>query len=266
MPVLAGSAYGTVENVLNLARTIINDSMVAGGDILTDDYAGAFSLLNIAYNTIGIRLRNAGVDVFTSYSWLLNIPLVPSTDPEARVIITDTGYQIIYPDPANVNNSSGATPLLPSDMIVPLKLWERQNGTTNLSPPMKQPNDGIQSRSQQSYLVQWEWGSYAGSNDCLILLGALQAQDIKLKYKKKLAALAATTDPLPIRGVDNAAAYEAAKVFVTGRGGSVAIGLAAEGEDEIYQLMNEAAQRNQRKRSRRQPYSGGRSASRGYRN
>ena len=252
MPVLIGSAYSNLESVLARARVIINDSAIAGGDILTDSYAGVLPLCDIAYEAVQVKLSNAGVDVFINYAWLIGLPAVTTLDPEARLIITDTGYNIIYP--SGVGDSSGNSPLLPPDMVVPSQLSERQSGTSNFAVPMVEPNNGIRNYVQQSFLIDWEYGSYQG-DDCLMFRGALQVQDVKLKYEKKLPLFGAVTDPLPIRGVDNAAAYEIAAVFAEARGGSVAGKFALRADEEIYQLSLKSVRKSQRQHSRRRPFS-----------
>lgn len=255
MPVIQTSAYGTVEDVLTKARAILNDSEVLGGDILTDAYPGSIPLVNIAYENIQKELASCGVEVFTDYFWLLALPAISSIDPEARVIVTDSATYITYPDPTNLANANFPSPILPGDMIVPLKLWERQAGTTNFAIPMKQPNVGLLNLSQQLYLLDWQWGAYQ-SNEVLILRGALQSQDVKIKYEKHLPVLAAVTDPVPLRGVNNVAAYEVAKIFAAGRGARIAPALDATAQEEMFLMKSIAVRKVQRKRSRRIPYSG----------
>jgi len=257
MPVLGGSAYGTVGDILRKARVILNDAKVPGGDILKDTYPGAISLINIAYERIQGELSSVGVEVLTDYAWIMAIPVVATVDPEARIIVTDSATNRIYP--SGLGDAFFAAPILPPDMIVPLKLWERQNGTANFAIEMRQANDGLLNLAQSLALVDWKWGTYQ-SNDCLMFRGALQVQDVKIKYEKHLWSLAAVTDPVPIRGVDNAAAYQVAKVFAAARGSEIAGAFAKEGEEEIFLMQSTAVRRTQRIPSRRIPYSG-----RGYR-
>lgn len=253
MPVLGGSAYGMVADILRRARVILNDAEIPGGDVLTDTYPGALPLVNIAYDTIVKKLASVGAEVFTDYVWLLAIPAIATVDPEARIIVTDSGTNRIYP--SGVGNAAFVTPILPADMIVPLKVWERQAGTANFAVPMKQANDGLLNFAQALYLVDWEWGAYQG-NDCLMFRGAQQVQDVKVKYEKQFWSLAAVTDPVPIRGVDNAAAYQVAKIFAAARGSAVAAAFDKDGQEEIFLLQSMAVQRSQRQRGRRIPYSG----------
>ncbi len=250
MPVLASSAYVTAEVVLNRVRVILNDSEVVGGDVFTDTAPFTFTCLNSAFERVQIELASVGVETYTEYAWLIGLPAITTIDPEARLIVDDTGCNITYP--TGVGNVFSLTPQLPVDLVLPLKLWERQNGTNNFTgPSMKQPNDGLLNMNQQTFLVDWEW-----KTDGLRFRGALQVQDVKLMYEKQLPQLSATTDPVPIRGVTNAAAYFAALLFVQSRGGLIAPQYKMSATEEIDLLKMVSARRRQRKQVRRQPYSG----------
>ena len=250
MPALGSSAYATCERVLNRIRMILNDSEVAGGDVLTDTAPFTFEVLNGAFERVQIDLAVYGVETYAKEWWLIGVPAVTTLDPEARVIIDDTGTRIIYP--SGVGNVFSLTPQLPVDLVVPLVLWERQSGTANYTgPPMKQKNDGLLNMTQQTFLVDWQW-----MDDGLYFRGALQVQDIKVRGEKQLPALVAVTDPVPIRGVINAAAYRGAEIFCESRGGAVSPQFAKNAEDEIFRLQQVSVRRRQRKQVRRQPYSG----------
>jgi hypothetical protein len=104
---------------------------------------------------------------------------------------------------------------------------------------------------QQTTLVDWEW-----QTDGLRFRGSLQSEDVKIKYEKHLPLLVAPTDPVPIRGVVNAAAYEAARIFIASRGGAILPEFKVQADYEIMLLQQISARRRQRKQVRRQPYSG----------
>jgi len=250
LPILATSAFATAEDVLNRLRVIVNDSEIAGGDVITDTAPFSFVLLNLAYESIALELSTVGDQTFQTYAWLLALPALVTSDPEARVIVDDTGTSIIYP--SNIGNMFSLVPQLPPDLIVPLTLWERQNGTQNYSgPPMKQPNGGLLNLIQQNFLIDWEWIASG-----IRFRGALQVQDVKIKYLKRLPQLVAPTDPVPIRGVVNTAAYRAAEAFAESRGGAVSPAFKVDADEEIFFLKQILARRNQRKQIRRKPYSG----------
>lgn len=250
MPVLTTTAYATAEDVLIRVRTLLNDSEVVGGDIITDTAPFSFDLINAGYERVQSELSTYGIEVSTTDVWLIGLPIMPINDPEGRLIVDDTGTNIIYPN--GVGNVLSATPQLPPDLLMPLRLWERQSGTTNpLGAPMKQPNGGLLSQPQQTYLIEWEW-----KNDGIRFRGATQVQDVKILYEKQLPKLAATTDPVPIRGVVNAAAYWAAKIFADSRGAAIAPEAKNAAINEISTYAQAIARRRQRKQVRRQPYSG----------
>jgi hypothetical protein len=243
------SAYNTCEDVLNRIRTIINDSEIQGGDVLTDTAVFTFYLLNGAFERVQLELARVGVETFIEYAWLIGLPSMPIVDPEGRMWVNDSGTSIFYPN--GVGDVFSLIPQLPTDLIFPLKLWERQNGTQNFAIPMQQPNTGLFNMDQQTYLVDWEW-----EQDKILFRGALQSQDVKIKYEKHLPLLAATTDPVPIRGVVNAAAYQGARIFAASRGGAILPEFKAQADYEISLLQQISARRRQRKQVRRMPYSG----------
>jgi hypothetical protein len=250
MPILTTSAYPTAEDVLIRIRTILNDSEVVGGDIITDTAPFSFDLVNAGFERVQTELASVGFEVLTAYTWLIGLPTVPTIDPEARLVVDDTGTNIIYPN--GVGNVFANTPQLPTNLVLPLRLWERQSGTTQaLGKPMKQPNGGLNSYSQQTYLKEWEWKS-----DGLYFRGATQIQDVKILHEKTLPKLAAPTDPVPIRGVVNAAAYEAAKIFADSRGAAIAPEAKLAAGVEIFSIQQGLARRNQHKQVRRRPFSG----------
>ncbi len=217
--------------------------------MFTDTAPFTFTILNSAFEHVQSELTAVGDETFVAETWLIGLPAVTTVDPEARLIVSDSGSAISYPSGSGGSNQ--AQPQLPVDLSVPLKLWERQNGTGNFVMPMFQANSGLANMAQQTFLVDWEWKA-----DGLIFRGALQVQDVKLKYQKLLAKLAAPTDPVPIRGVVNAAAYFGAKLFCASRGGAVIPQFEKDAMDEIFLLKAISARRRQRKQIRRAPYSG----------
>lgn len=249
MPVVNTSSYNTVEQVLNRLRVILNDSEIQGGDVLTDTAPFSLELVQGGFERVQIELANVGVETLQKEWWILGIPSVPIVDPEGRVTVDDAGCEITYPN--GIGNAFSLSPQLPPDLVVPMKLWERQNGTPNFVSDMVQPNTGLTHISQQAFLVDWQW-----EGDQLTFRGALQVQDVKVKGEKVLPRLVAVTDPVPIRGVVNAAAYQSARIFVESRGGQVAPQYQLDAQQEIDLLRGISARRRQRKQVRRRPYSG----------
>lgn len=248
MPVLASSAYNTAEDVLNRLRAIVNDSEIAGGDILTDSAPFTFTILNGGYERVQLELAKAGIEVSLAEWWLIALPIMPTVDPEARMVLDDSGCNILYPNGAGDVFSS--TPQLPNDLVLPLDLYERQSGTTNCGSKMHQARTNLLSDSQQLFLVDWEWRA-----DGIRTRGALQSQDLKIEGERQLPQLASPTDPVPIRGVLNAAAYFAAMIFSESRDGEVAPQWKAHADEEIFLRLQVSSRRRQRRPARRRAYS-----------
>lgn len=250
MPVLPSSAFNTVEDVLNRARNLMNDSEIAGGDVFTDTSPFAIDLVNSGFERVQLEIAAFGGETLTTEAWLIGLPAVTVVDPEARLIVDDTGSNIIYPN--NVGNILSLTPQLPPDLVLPLDLWERQTGTVNFTgPKMSQANAGLLNMEQQNYLVDWEW-----KNEGLRFRGARQVMDIKILYEKSLPKLVAPNDPVPIRGVVNAAAYHTAMAFLGSRGAAILPEIKAQAQREIFLKAKLSSRRRQRKQVRRRPYSG----------
>jgi hypothetical protein len=249
MPVLSSSAYNTAEDVLNRLRVIVNDSEIAGGDILTDAAPFTFELLNGGFERVQVELAKVGIETFTKDWWLIGLPIMPTVDPEARMVIDDSGCNILYP--SGVGDAFSQTPQLPTDLVFPLNCYERQTGTANFAGKMKQPEGGLTAIEQQLFLVDWQWMA-----DGIRTRGALQSQDLKIEGESALPKLVSPSDPVPIRGVKNAAAYHAAVIYTESRGGAVAPQFVVHATDEVFIMQQLSARRRQKKQVRRRPYSG----------
>lgn len=249
MPVLGSTTYNTAGDVTTRLRTLVNDSEVAGGDVLTDTAPFTFEILNSGYERVQLELAKAGIEVSLTYAWIIGLPIMPTVDPEARMILDDTGCNILYPN--GTGDVFSAIPQLPVDLVLPLDIWERQTATTCRAGRMKQPAGGLCSADQQLTLCEWEWKA-----DGVQMRGALQSQDIKIEYEKQLPRLVLPTDPVPIRGVNNAAAYYGAMIFAESRGGEISPQYKAHADEEIFLRMQVSSRRRQRQPSRRKPYSG----------
>src|SRR5947209_6909085 len=151
MPYVIGTtSYNSAEYVLNLARSIVNDAAQGiQGDILADSQPYTFVYLNSAYQFLQDELANNGVETFKKEVILSSVTPVANNDPATQVFIYDQGY--------NDGGITHALPSLPQDMIIPLRLWERQSSTINMFSPMVKVNDSLPSTSKGSYNQVWEW-------------------------------------------------------------------------------------------------------------
>src|SRR5216684_3566071 len=111
MPVVGSSAYNTAGQITSLVRSLLND---AQGNLFTD--AVLLPYANSAYRKLQRALGNAGAGGFIQDDVLLVVTAVTRTDTSLQVSITDATA------PPNQ---------LPTDLLVPVKIWERRSGSTD---------------------------------------------------------------------------------------------------------------------------------------
>src|SRR5260221_7278465 len=157
MPVVGSSAYNTAGQITSLVRSLLND---AQGNLFTD--AVLLPYVNSAYRKVQRAMGNSGAGRFLSDDALLVVTAVTATDPSLQVSITDATA------PPNQ---------LPTDLLLPLKLWERVNGSSHDFAEMVDlaRHGGFASRPQNVNLSVWEW-----RGDGLYFLGATQDTQIRL--------------------------------------------------------------------------------------
>src|SRR6202158_2719085 len=111
MPVVGSSAYNTAGQITSLVRALLNDSQ---GNLFTD--AVLLPYANSAYRKTQRALGNAGAGGFIQDDVLLVVPAVAQVDTSLQVSITDATA------PPNQ---------LPTDLLVPVKIWERASGSSD---------------------------------------------------------------------------------------------------------------------------------------
>ena len=232
MPVVGSTAYNTAGQITSLARSLLND---AAGNLFTD--AVLLPYVNSAYRKAQRSLANTQSGSFLSDDVLLVVSAVVQVDASAQVSITD-----------------GTAPpnQLPADLLVPVKLWERPNGTTDDFAEMTDltGHDGLPSQPQGTMLNYWEWRA-----DGLYFLGATQDTQIRLRYQKSYPDLIDATSPVLIRHSQEALAFAAAAMAGAARGAPQAERWDAAAGDALEDLIARATQREQQTGRRRRPYS-----------
>jgi hypothetical protein len=210
------------------------------GDVFTD--AVLIPLLNTAYHQLQFGLANVGVETFIKDDVVLTIPPTTAVDPSLQVIVNDT---------ANQSSTTSPTPPLPTDLLVPLRLWERTTGSSEVFVPMVQKKDGLPSESQQVRLRYWEWRT-----DGLVFLGATQSNDVRMRYEVIYADIVQGSDPIQIRGAQDALAFYTAALAAKSRGSPLAADFQAAGEEAFRRMSVRAVRRQQHTMHRRKPYGG----------
>ena len=233
MPMLQGTAYNSVGQVTLLIRSLLND---APGNWATD--AVLIPYVNSSYRTVQRKIANAGGSGFITDAVELVVFAVPALQ-------QDPGTQVVLNDATPPPNQ------LPSNLLNPLKIWERPNGSTVDFDEMEDWTNkgGLPSRLQGSSLDDWEWRT-----DGLYFIGATQDTQIRLRYNAAFPDLTGPTDVILIRGAQEALAYVAAGLAGMARGAPLAEQMEQLATDYIEDLISANVRAQQNQGTRRRPY------------
>ena len=232
MPVVGSSAYNTAGQITSLVRSLLND---AQGNLFTD--AVLLPYANSAYRKVQRALGNTGAGGFLSDDTLLVVAAVPAPDASLQVSLTDATA------PPNQ---------LPTDLLVPMKLWERANGSSDDFAEMVDltRHGGLPSRTQDTVLSVWEWRA-----DGIYFLGATRDTQIRLRYLKAYPDLTDATSPVLVRNSQEALAYATAALAGWARGSPLAEKWDEAASDALEDLISQAVRREQQSSRRRRPFS-----------
>ncbi len=232
MPVVGSSAYNTAGQITSLVRSLLND---AAGNLFTDTLVIPY--LNSAYRKLQRAIGNAGGGGFIQDDALLVVTAVSSPDPSLQVSISDATA------PPNQ---------LPTDLLVPSKLWERPNLSTQEFVEMVDltRHGGLPSRVQDVILSVWEWRA-----DGLWFIGATQDTQIRLRYLKAYPDITDATSPILVRNAQEALAYGTAAAAAWARGSPLAEKWDDAASDAQEDLISAAVRREQQSSRRRRPFS-----------
>jgi hypothetical protein len=232
MPVVGSSAYNTAGQITALVRSLLND---AQGNLFTD--AVLLPYANSAYRKLQRALGNAGGGGFIQDDALLVVPAVGAQDTSLQISLTDATA------PPNQ---------LPTDLLVPLKIWERTNLSSDEFVEMVDlsQHGGLPSRAQDVVLSVWEWRA-----DGIYFLGATQDVQIRLRYAKAYPDFTDATSPVLVRNAQEAIAYATAALAGWARGSPLAQRWDDAASDAMEDLVIAAVRREQMSARRRRPFS-----------
>lgn len=224
MPVVSTTAYDQAEDVLTLARSLLND---AAGAVFSD--AVLLPFLNSAYRALQRELAEEGVSVLVSQQDL-DLPLTNG------VTVTEL--------------SDVSSPQLPTDLLAPHQLWEQAAGSSDLFIPMEKITSGLPNFQPSTYLRMWEW-----REDTIQLIGATQEITLRVRYEKSLPALVQGTDPVQIRSSIDPLAYSVAALAARSRGAqALSMDMMGAAQMSTNNLIERYVRPEQFKGRRRKPY------------
>jgi len=256
MPNVQPIVFPVLEDVMNLARSMVNDMFpgVGGvnGRVLTDTAPFTLPYLNSGISYITRKLRNEGVTFPIIDGWVLHaIPPVVQADPSVFVNISYNGY--------NNGTQNFATPKLPGDCYHIYEVRQRVTGSNLPFTLVTQPNSGLCSSYQNQWFAQWETRGFA-----LWLNGSLQTMDLMLRYQQLQPPIntpAADFPNTPVYIIDctDALAAHVAVMYGSARGANPqAIKDKQDYRDDcISDMANEYIRRGQTVSHQRQSYQGG---------
>lgn len=235
----------TVETVLVATRAMINDAIAStAGDVLKDDQPFTQTYFQLAYRRFQEKLADKGYSRNKRRSVLHQMPVLGSIDPGSEYWVSWTQCF----DGANF----WASPTLPTDLIVPIKLAERVSGTNAGFAPMTLWIDGLPSQVKQWRNRVWEWRS-----DTVFMPGSQMAMDIEIWYLAympdivSVGTTAWTSQPIPFqRALDPLASLMAYEVC-NARGDADANIFETRADAGINRMFNRDVKQKQRTNIRR---------------
>ena len=248
---MAEPFYPNLENTMNLARGLANDAYNAGaGEVLTDNAPQTIGYVNSSFAELQDRIENVtGMTLTKDNVLVLALDPVVNVDPSVQTSLSFTGY-------TGYNGADVDTNLtLPSDMMMPEEVWERQSGSNLPFVPMSQPQAGLPSRDQYQWLRQWEWRT-----DTMCFVGATVPVDIRIRYRCRQAFIAPNdTTPftdvtINVLGSERALAYLIAYRYVASRQGDNAPMLRQEADAAIFEIIRRYTRQKQGIEYRRRSY------------
>lgn len=154
--------------------------IAVSGTILKETEPSTQQAFNSAYRKLQAVMAKAGSATFEQNIVIKGIPPVSqdALDPATECWISTQGC------------SDGAdefsTPALPSDLMTPLWMSERWNGSMQPIPGARVPNmrcmvDGLDNVQKTNYNGQWQW-----RGEVIYYPGSLQTMDFRIYYQKYL--------------------------------------------------------------------------------
>lgn len=246
MPGAGSTPYDSADYVLNICRSLGNDAIQSiAGNLLADSKPYVEVFLNSGYRYLQRKLANAGYSTFKKRDYIYSVPVAAEVDPALECVLSYTGY---------FNGSVNApTPTLPADMCWPLKLRERQSGTTMMLQPMYEARDGLVSRPQSLWIRDWYW-----RGETIVMRGAIQVNDLEILYTPFLPDLSITSSPVSqvmILRSENALAAYTLWAYAFARGSLQADTILQMGDRFLTEMLSSDTNLKQRGNLRRQPYS-----------
>jgi hypothetical protein len=235
----------TLGNSAGVQAGVAYSGTLPTGDVFADSQAYVVPTINLAWRRLLEKLDVASHPRLRKEIVLFQIPATTNLDPASQQWIDWTNFF----DGSNELNpdTTVGLPTLPQDFMAPLEIWERQSAGDSsvlnlLGFQEMNPTVGhLQALAKSNYNGVWDW-----RDDALYVRGATIPTDWRLSYRKYLGDIIPVDEgfdatPIPIMRSARALSYYAAAEFVEPRGGTLAAGWYAQGDEAVEMLNNRAA-------------------------
>lgn len=236
--------YDTVNTVLNVARTRLNDDVETNAavslQLLDNTQFFTQTWVNTAWHRLQEYLVSSGYVRFQNEPVIITLPGLPVNDPGTQIYLNWYGFwngQNMLP-----------SPVLPSDLIAPVEVQERLSGVPDTGfDAMDLIIGDMPAVTKQPWQGMWQW-----RQDALYMPGALMATDIRVSYAAYLPDFEDTGDtvgslpmtmwidqPVPImRSRDALASYICAEVMRSLNNAAGVLTYTADAENSAQQIMS----------------------------
>lgn len=248
--------YATIEDVLNLARVVVNDTFQSGaGRIFVDTAPFIVPLLNNAIQSLQRDLEVGGVVTMIRETFITGI--TPVNGPAGLSVPDPAVQQKLSYDGFWDGSTTNASIQMPTDCLVPKQLWQRRSATTDQFTLVEECQSALMAVKQANTLGQWEW-----RQDQMYWNGSLIPMDIRIRYTGTVTFLECgcasstfSTTTVPFQDCQDALAYRIAYLFCASR-------LPPGGADSLLAIYKQAVdgiirrhiRRLQHVRYRREPF------------
>lgn len=255
MPTLiaGNNTYPSLETVSGLVRSLVNDDQagatgtVGEGQIFVDNpllSPAMQQFLNSALRWLYRGLRNVGDPTLIADNYIVE-GLLPFIGPYGQAVpAPETQVSIGFNGYFN-GQTVNASQKLPVNLLVPLHLWERGNGSEDIFQPMNEAQGGLSPSTQVDSFGKWEW-----RGDAIWFPGALITRDVRIRYQMSLPTyygpeIDFSTTYVPIMDSEEALAFRIAAMYARRLGSPLATEMMADADKERNELRNIQVRRAQ---------------------
>jgi len=206
-------------------------------------------LASAVMDSVRAILNDVAIDL---YSNTIQLPYLSLANDDLSDELVDHGSTVQKEVSADIAVAAGAvTVTLPADIIVPIALFEKNNGENDDKFREMKQRLFVPNIAQGSELVFWDWREQA-----INLVGATIDKEVRLRYTRILAALSGANSPLELTHAKSYLAYHTAALLAlhVAQNQTVAAILEQQADKKLSKLLKREVKQNQGNPVRRRPF------------